>query len=82
MKKKLSLEQKEAAKATLRDLFFKAYELEEALESPDCTEETRKAHSDAKKMVDLFKATVKRCDAEIRALEEEMKELEALQQNP
>ena len=72
----MALGRKEAARDTLRDLVFKAFELEEAVKSSGCTEETRKAHSDAQKMVEAFKATVKRREAEIRVLEEEEKILD------
>ena len=47
------------------------YELSQALQSPGSTEVTRKAHSDAQKMVELFATEMKRRDAEIDALDEE-----------
>ena len=71
-KKKVALEQKDTAKSALLDLVFRAYELSQVLESPGC-EETRKAHSDAQKMVELIVAEVKRREAEIVALDEEEK---------
>ena len=72
----MALEQKDAAKSALRNQVWKAFELSEALESPGCTEETRKAHADAEKMVELFAAAVERRDAELISLEKEDKILD------
>ena len=75
-KRKVALKQKDAAKSALRNRVWMAYELGEALESPGCTEEARKAHVDAQKMVELILATVKRREAELIALDEEEKAID------
>ena len=67
----MALEQKDAARATLRDLKFKVRELGLALESPDCTEEARKAYLNTEKMANLFKAEMTRNEEEIVALDEQ-----------
>ena len=74
--RKRILERKEAAKSALRDYVWEAYELDHALKLPGCTEETRKAHVDAQKMVEIFAAEVKRKNATLVALDEEEKTLD------
>ena len=75
-RKKQALERKDAATAKLRDLVFMEYKSQQPLELPDCTEEARKAHADAKKMVKLFGAEEKRMEAEIIFLGEQEKALD------
>ena len=70
------MEQKDVAAAKLRDLMFKDFEMGEALKLPGSTEEDKKAHSDVQKMIEHFKATILRRNAEIKALEEEDKALD------
>ena len=72
----MALERKETAKSALRDMVFKVYELNQAIESSGSTEEARKAHSDAQKMVEIFDAELKRREAEIIALDDEEKALD------
>ena len=76
-KKKMALELKEASRVMLQGLLLKAIELDQAVESPSCTEETRKAHSDAQKMVDVLEAELSQRIVEIVTLEEEEKVIDS-----
>ena len=75
-RKKAALERQEAAKCAFNELELGVNDLGKALESSGSTEEARKAHSDALKMVEFFDSEVMRRDEEIVGLNEEEKAID------